>query len=276
MDYNLSTEKIINKHKWTKKDDLIALLCYKYYNDKINIKKFSKKYKIPTNSFKMKIDNYAYLENKSKLSNISKQAKKIYERYNPKSKEYIEYLLENDIKAILRQNQFKVHQKVFETIEYTKKIVCPYGHSQNICQLYNKNEFNDIKYAKLFINKMKINDKILVVDRDYNYGLILEITSDIKTGPIEEIKIIRKKLCDHSPYIQTCHQCTSGFIKIFSTKYLIENFNEIIPYLNEDYVIENMWTLYRDIKIIDKINNSFYNTSKNNLQQSINTFDLDD
>lgn len=265
-------------HIWSRKDDLIGYYCYKFYSKDINkIKELSIKYDIPFNSLKMKIQNFASIENKTNLIHISEQSRDIYNKYNNKSQEFINFLLENNIKAVLRQNQWQKACGVFDTIKYTKKIICPSGHTKDICESYNRGEYSAIKYnPNVFINKLNINDKLLLIDREEKqHSLLIEIKSGIKSGIISDLKILRKRHCHHIPILYGCDSCNESVEKIFSTEYYKKNITEFTQYLNEDYIIENMWCLYRDISIVKEINNDnqFYHNYKT-LRTSIRYIDL--
>ena len=50
------------------------------------------------------------------------------------------------INCVMRNNQWQKHQKVFETIKITKKLICPSGHRQN---LLLKNEEGIYSYDEM-------------------------------------------------------------------------------------------------------------------------------
>ena len=58
-----------------------------------------------------------------------------------------------------------------------KKIVSPYGHWKETNKLFDEGKFNNEKFAKIFINDININDYILMFDTNYDYALVLKITS---------------------------------------------------------------------------------------------------
>jgi hypothetical protein len=107
-------------------------------------------------------------------------------------------------------------------------------------------------------------------DREYNYALLLEITSDPITEKIKEMIIVRNNKCNHKPIFSNCEECGKSIEKIFTVKYFEENYKEFTKYLNEDYFFENMYAIIRNIKIIGRIDEKceFYNIGKK-LQNSI-------
>ncbi len=76
------------KHKWKEIDDIAALYVYRFCNNENEIKRRSKELSISEDSFKMKIQNFVYLEKgEGGLSHCSEQSKRIYGEYKDKSKE---------------------------------------------------------------------------------------------------------------------------------------------------------------------------------------------
>ncbi len=64
-------------HKWKLSDDVAAYYLYKYgTNNEIEIA--AKKLNIKLDSFKMRIQNFAYLDTNKGLSKYSKQTKQVY------------------------------------------------------------------------------------------------------------------------------------------------------------------------------------------------------
>lgn len=75
----------MEKHKWTEKDDKIAFYAYRFYSPK-EINRIAEKLPIKINSFKMRIENFRYLDIRKGLNHYSKQSKKIFEKYKDLSK----------------------------------------------------------------------------------------------------------------------------------------------------------------------------------------------
>ena len=174
------------------------------------------------------------------------------------------------IKCKMRNNQYAKHFNVFDTIRYTNKIVCPWGHWKDTNELFDEGKFRNEKFSNIFINYLKKDDIICMFDREYNYALLLEITSDPITEKIKEMIIVRNNKCNHKPIFSNCDECGKSIEKIFTDKYFEENYKEFTKYLNEDYFFENMYAIIRNIKIIGRIDEKceFYNIGKK-LQNSI-------
>ena len=54
------------------------------------------------------------------------------------------------IDFLMRNNQWRKHEKVFDTINSTKKIICPSGHMNNIILINDNNySYNNMCYVLL-------------------------------------------------------------------------------------------------------------------------------
>ena len=159
------------------------------------------------------------------------------------------------IKLKMRNNQWGNHKQVFDTIRYTKKIICPWGHWKSSNKLFEEGKFNNEKFSNIFINDLKINELVCLFDRNYEYALILKINSDIITEKVKEIILLRNNKCNHKPIEKDCDKCGDSNIEmVFTDKYFNENHKEFIKYLNEDYHFENMYAILRKVEIIGRIN----------------------
>lgn len=181
-----------------------------------------------------------------------------------------------NVKCIMRNNQWKKHQKVFETIKITKKLICPSGHRQN---LLLKNEEGNYSYdgmcwqANKFLNDIKENDIVLLYDRQYKEALVLKIASSPIKDKINDVIIMRNKICNiHTPISFGCTDCNNSIELVFSSKYFEDNNKQFTKYINENFCFENMYAIFRDVEIIGKINttNEIYHKHKC-LQTSICT-----
>ena len=180
------------------------------------------------------------------------------------------------IKYKLRNNQWKKRKNVFDSIIYTNKIISPYGHWKDTNKLFDEGKFNNEKFAKIFINDININDYILMFDTNYDYALVLKITSNSIAERLNDIIIIRDNKCNHSPLSHGCKTCPDSIIEIVNSKYFEENHKLYTKYLNEDYKFENMHAIIRNVEIIGKINNTCdaFN-QKNHFQASINRINIE-
>ena len=168
--------------------------------------------------------------------------------------------MENTIKinVIMRNNQWQKHEKVFDTITQTNKLICPSGHRQNISLTYENDIYsydNMCWQAKKFLNCIKENDFVLLYDRQYKEALVLKIKSNPKKDIINGVKVLRNKECTvHTPIVFGCDNCNRSVELVFSSKYFNDNSFLFTKYINENYCFENMYGIYRDIEIIGKIN----------------------
>ncbi len=83
-------------HRWSENDDIVAFYLYKYGTTE-QIESAAKKLGIKDSSLKMRISNFAFLDNKKGLSNYSKQSLKIYSIWNENLQ------LENKYKSIISE-----------------------------------------------------------------------------------------------------------------------------------------------------------------------------
>ncbi len=168
----------------------------------------------------------------------------------------------------MRNNQWQKHEKVFDTINITKKLICPSGHMNNIILNNDDNKYSYINMpwqADKFLNDIHINNIILLFDRQYKEALVLRIISEPKKSKIDDIIIVRKSTCNIHNLIQSgCSNCNDNIEMVFSNKYFETNHKKFTKYLNENYKFENMYAIYRDIEVIGKIDstNPIYNKHK--------------
>jgi hypothetical protein len=174
------------------------------------------------------------------------------------------------IKCKMRNNQYGKHNNVFDTIIYTKKLICPWGHWKDSNELFNEGKFRDEKFSNIFINYLECEDLVCIFDREYDYGLIVKIISEPLTEKLKEIIIVRNNKCSHKPMLSNCNKCNESVELILTDKYYKDNYQDFIKYINEDYQFENMYAIIRRVKIIGKINdNSIFYTLGKRLQNSI-------
>lgn len=178
------------------------------------------------------------------------------------------------VNCIMRNNQWAKHQKVFETIKITKKLVCPSGHRQNLLLKFENGVYSYdglCWQANKFLNDIKENDIVLLYDRQYKEALVLKITSIPIKDKINDLFILRNKTCNiHTPVSSCCANCNNSIEMVFSSKYFEDNSKQFTKYINENFWFENMYGIFRNIEIIGKINTSseIYHKHKT-LQSSI-------
>ncbi len=173
------------------------------------------------------------------------------------------------IDYLMRNNQWRKHEKVFDTINITKKLICPGAHRNSIVLINENNKYScgNIKkwQADKFLNDIQINNIVLLFDRQYKSALVLKIISEPKKSKIDNVIILRKTICAiHNLIEGGCDDCNENIEMVFSTKYFEANYKDFTKYLNENYKFENMYAVYRDVEILGKIDstNPIYNKHK--------------
>ena len=76
------------------------------------------------------------------------------------------------VKCAMRNNPWKKHQKVFETIKITKKLICPSGHRQNLllkCEEGNYSYDGMCWQAKKFLNDIYLHSRDLCLIKLFNF-----------------------------------------------------------------------------------------------------------
>jgi len=270
---------------------LFQIICNDCKNiEKIILKKFKEKFNQQLaigneyfeGDYKIMIDDiYSIVKNNNEEEHLKiKQLEEEFkQKYIEKENELIKIVKQElplKIKYKLRNNQWRKHKNVLDSIIYTKKIVSPYGHWKETNKLFDEGKFNNEKFAKIFINDININDYILMFDTNYDYALVLKITSKPIAERINDIIIIRDNKCNHTPLVKDCKECIDSILEIFSSKYFEENYKSYTKYLNEDYKFENMHAIIRNVEIVGKINNTCeaFN-QKNYFQGSINRINIE-
>ena len=86
----------------------------------------------------------------------------------------------------MRNNQWQKHEKVFDTINSTKKLICPSGHMNNIVLINDNNySYNNMPWqANKFLNEIQINNIVLLFDRQYKEALVLKIIRKSKSNQV--------------------------------------------------------------------------------------------
>ena len=144
----------------------------------------------------------------------------------------------------MRQNFWGKTSNQLENVKTSKKLICPWNHMKCFYDKIDKN----YKYAKIFINKIKIDDFVLI-QGDSEKVLIVKIKSDLKKEISSHLKIIRKNTIDKLEPIKS----DNLIIKILNINNNLEHIKE---YLNEKYLVENFYCYYRDCEIIVEISKS--------------------
>lgn len=75
----------MKKHKWTVEKDKTALYAYRFCTSE-EIIHIAEKLPMSNDSFKMRIENFRYLDRGKGLNHCSKQSKKIFKKYKDLSK----------------------------------------------------------------------------------------------------------------------------------------------------------------------------------------------
>lgn len=77
------------RHLWSENDDIITLYLYKFNADQLpyTLEQVVEKLGVTIGSFKMRRNNFKFLDGKGGLQNFSEQSRKIYEDYKSKTEE---------------------------------------------------------------------------------------------------------------------------------------------------------------------------------------------
>lgn len=177
----------------------------------------------------------------------------------------MENLSENNIpiKFEIRNNPWKKTKNQIRNILDENKLTCPWNHHKH----YYDDIDNKRKFAHIFINQVCINDYVSVYESKTNKILIVKIVSNLKKEISKNLKIIKNKnnLCgNHQIVIADCDDCSNSIFKIINIKH--DKYNE---FLNENYIFENFYCYYRDIKPIKILNKEDSSQFSNNFRSSI-------
>lgn len=159
------------------------------------------------------------------------------------------------ISMLMRCNMWGKTTQVFDIIKENKKLICPWGHTKEQNELFEKGKFNNEKFSKIFINNLEINDYVLLFDREYSYAIVLKIKSKPYTTKFDNICCIRKITCEHKPVVcsDKCGNCELSKIEVVSKSYIKNNFDNYSKYLCEEYEFESLYGIVRDIEYIGEL-----------------------
>lgn len=156
----------------------------------------------------------------------------------------------------LRQKMWKTQIKQIKIVKNRKKIICPYNHT--FVDYTNKN--TDVRGARTFAS-IKINTYVLI--NEGAFVLLVKTLSNIKWEMCDDMRVIRKclKNCEHT-YLKTnleCIKCEKSVVRIENKSTMDDN---ILNELKDDETVEDLYTCYIDVEIIqefhkDKINYGF-------------------
>ena len=171
---------------------------------------------------------------------------------------------EYKITHIIRQNPWKSLSYKLDYIVDLNILHCPYGHSEEDCDLFVKNK-NLRNPAERFIRELKMNDIVLIPyknNKTYEL-LIVKIKSPCKTKTFSELKVVIHNNLKNK-YNETL-KC------VYSNRDLIKKMEQNYDYLCNTTIIP-FSTIYRDIEILERYdyeNNSEIRRLLSNVRQSI-------
>jgi hypothetical protein len=147
--------------------------------------------------------------------------------------------------AYIRQNCWKKIDDVFESIIKSKRIHIPWTHTKSTIDALEAGE--DIPRGNRYATICKdIETGSLVLIPDGKKGLIVRITSGIKSGVFDTICMAcTPRSCGH-PNITECDMCRSSIVEAFNPS----NSQKLLAHLKNGCLIEPFWSPYRDVEII--------------------------
>ena len=161
-------------------------------------------------------------------------------------------LMPTEVKSVgyVRQNAWKKTENFLSIVHETSKIHIPYAHRKEDVIRYNANKKVLDKYAR---TASEIPTGSIVFIPNGKTGLLVEITSGIWAGIMNGVGVaIGSKGCNHYPNRNTdeCKECRDSIVCIFSCKKNLERLTELLALGN---TIEPFCTLYRDVRVIGKV-----------------------
>ena len=176
------------------------------------------------------------------------------------------YILQDDasndtveVKYQVRLNAWGKVPNSIDILKTTKKIHTPWAHTKYQVDIYlnNKDDFlNKCHHFAKNVLAFKKNDKVIVEGQQQ--GLVVEITSDIQCGIMDELLIVRKdRTCNHTYTVQNhqfgdfkgCDLCHKSIVSVI----LSNNVKEIQNALKNGYVLEPFYSPYFNVSIIGEV-----------------------
>ena len=147
-----------------------------------------------------------------------------------------------EVKWSLRQNQWKVHSRVFDTIQNTKVILCSGYHDENRCDVDMNGDIilnPNNKKGNNYVNDVNNDDYAIVFENgNKNEALLVKIVSNVYKKVIPEITIYKREGYQNYYNGNEVEVCLTGH----NTKKYTHS--------------EIMHAYVRDIEIIRKINSN--------------------
>jgi hypothetical protein len=154
--------------------------------------------------------------------------------------------------AYIRQNCNKKNDDVIGPVRISKKLHVPYAHTKQDIIDYsnNHNDYVNTNPGRRYIKiASELPNGSIILIPDGKKGLIVRMTSIVKSGIIESLCVASSpRTCGH-PVIRDRHHCVTcadSIEEIFNPSDL----QKISAHLKSGHLIEPFWSLYRDVEVI--------------------------
>jgi hypothetical protein len=152
----------------------------------------------------------------------------------------------------IRQNPWQKGSDILDIVRKSNKIYIPNLHTKDAIAEYNENPQQQSTTPLTQVSKNVIDLPIdsLAIIPNHNKGLLVKITSPVKSGIIETACIARSlRKCGHVHVSNNCNSCKDSIRDVFDSS----NVNKFTAHLKSENIIEPFYTLYRDVTIIGDV-----------------------
>lgn len=149
--------------------------------------------------------------------------------------------------AYVRQNPYAKMKDILGAVEKSKKVHIPWAHSYGDVELFrNEHDIRNERYAKKVVG-LPVDSLVLIPDG--KKGLLVRLTSETKTGVIEDLCVAsREKTCEHKgmPIRSGCNGCRDAICSVFCS----DDLESLQKWLREGCTITPFWSLYRECELV--------------------------
>lgn len=165
----------------------------------------------------------------------------------------------------MRQNAWQCMNNSIDIVKNINKIHVPWAHTKSQVDMYAKDNNEFLKVCKSYSShamSLKENDKGIIEAK--GRGLIVQITSNIEYGIINELLIIRKeRSCNHQythqghdvGFVKGCNTCSESVVSVIQSN----NISEIQNAIQKGYILEPFYAPYFHVSILGEVD---YNGKK--------------
>lgn len=149
----------------------------------------------------------------------------------------------------MRQNMYDSMSCQLSVLKRRKKLISPWNHTK---KQYDDNNIR-CKYAQVFTD-IEINSNIVILASDSDKILLVKVISELKKEICDDLFIIRHETrsCEHDYITHGCKLCVQSIIKIVNC--IRDDVEEV-----KDFIVEQLYTFYTDIEILQELNKNLYN-----------------